>query len=219
MFPFLQDKPGYLKLMEKLLPNCLRPGLVPVHMGTTDLIWKGSGTLVIDENGAHRGIVTAAHIFAVGTRSMWFFQTLQPFSDEYLAIAAAGYSGNPICDIGFCVTGKPNIITGFADFSKFGDMTSGIAVPLDDERFKLTSLVTGEVVDIIGIIGGPNNIRYMVMDYESSPGQSGAGFITPLGPKELYVLKGACKLSDELKAALPKARNGRVSICTPVLLK
>lgn len=221
MYPCRQDEPGYTKLLKKLLPSQLRPNLVPVHLGTTDLTWKGSGTLLINPDGTHRAIITAAHIFAIGSRSMWFYQILQPFSEENFAIDSAEYLGDPNCDVGLCTTGVPNIITGFADFSRFGNITSGSAVPIppDDKRFSLTSLVTGEVVDIIGIINGPNNIRYIVMDYESSPGQSGTGFVTPLGLKELYILKGACKLSDELTAALPRARDKHISICTPVLLK
>ncbi len=198
----IKDKVGeiYKRIRRELLLFPLRANLVPVHIVGENNVWQGSGTLVLDNSGNHKHILTASHLFPLGQQQRYCYQILQPFSDVGFPIQSAVHRENTREDVAICIPGPTRTIVGFSHYKGgLNAIASYQGWPMKLPHPTCTSLVSGKTVAVGGILEHPDLGRYYVLDYaEGFFGESGMGFLAT-NPKELLVLRGGFPAPEAMK--------------------
>lgn len=199
----MSDKEEYESLLRKCLLQPLRPNLIPVHLCRIDQKWIGSGTLILNDDGSHKLIITAGHIFGAGTFDVYYYKVLQPFGNNtLLPINSVGLIGNQNSDVVGCIPGPAQYITGHSQIPKYTVLKNLTAYSLEHLNLEAISLVTGEHFPITSAITNEEGLKMFVIDYFSTSGQSGTGFLTTVSDNEMLVLQGTCPTNEPLRKVI-----------------
>jgi len=198
-----ETRKGYNSLMKRMRKTALRPRYCAVHM-SRDGCWAGSGTLILGpDQKTHSVVITAGHVFSKSKSARHIgYRMLQPPEEKDYPITSAsggvlGGNGNDI-DVAVCIPGTSRKIEGFSDCVAGSWGALGRQFVANKKVYPgAISLLTGEIIKVIGSIHQTDGEDYFVLLYHSYPGESGTGFLK--GEDELYVLAAGIDVDEELR--------------------
>ena len=196
-------------LLSHMTKRNIHPNLRAVHFSIGER-FVACGTLVLGRDMKPYCIVTANHIFSDDLPGSDYYDYHILDGNDPSGFSAHGFISkvvldsvrntyNPkiIDDIAFCYVGNRSLIM----------RSSKVRISIDGayqtakapKKITVTSLTTGEKYQIVGEVVGEKN-SYFVLEYDSTLGESGSGFLGDDGI--LYILSAGGFNSESFRQAL-----------------
>jgi len=199
---------GYNQILKNLVKNPpTHPKFRAVHLWEEGKSLRGSGTLILNDQGQHTGVVTASHLFNPKNKAApIFYQVLQPYSTMMHPIAEAKSVIKE--DAVLCIPGNPMPIGGFSPHEGGVWSSERDITPCKVSLPRCTLLATGEKIPVLGHVQEKaTGYFYYVLQYHSYPGQSGLGCIK--AENELYVFCSGIPIEKEFRKCFGISRSMR----------
>lgn len=221
----------YEDLKTRTLRQQIDPRIAGVHIfkkSSNDHLLVATGGMYTGSNGTHGEIFTVAHTFGKKkdeptTSDLYYYQILQPWDTNLYPIKSVRrisviadqkkYSK----DVVICTPGEASPITNSFFETDLFTGTKNLTFRTIDEKFDVTSIITGEKLDIVGAVQTLDGRIYYALDYASWQSQSGTPFTGP--SNHVFFLSGVTTIDKKIieNFKLPDDRK-RISFCTGIIL-
>jgi len=201
------------KMSRERIESRFDPVLIYKLLGDEIGSFAGCGSLFYGSNG--KQILTVEHLFpASNGKHVYAYRLLRSadvsgvYGIEEILHTGQEVAGGP-SDVVILKTGIPRMITGFSIHNlepKYE--VNHIMTPITN--YWITSLVSGERVRVFAGVRTSKDqmgFDYVLLDYVSTPGESGTGFITD--EDSIFVLKGHVVMSEKSEDAV-RAQYGQL---------
>lgn len=193
----------------KLRETDMKSRFAPVQIYRIDgsgAFFAGSGSYFVGSNGEQ--VITSEHLFPKEFGNALFaFRKLRPFEQEIthgiskILHRSPELALNPgeTPDVVILQAGTTNSIECYSDrvLDIGSESSEHSEMRKIEEKITVRSLVSGEPVRIVGLVRSKfdRGMQYVLLEYESTPGESGTGFVTT--NDDLYVLKARFFVSEK----------------------